>query len=636
MKSHITKRLNARRIQSYFSFVAPITLSLTLAACGGGNTADQTTNAQSVNNPISSPSAAVIDSAATGSITGFGSVIVNGVKYEDGVATVQIDNKGVDTPATTANLKIGMQVDLKAAGAAAQNIAVASQFRGPVTSVGPANLVLLGQTINVDTTGADAVALEGFADFASIKAGDWVEVYASESTVGVFKASRIERESPLQSTSIRVSGKVSSYDSTAKTFNLGQLKVNLASATIAPAGATIANDNRVRVYSDSAVVAGVVNAKTIRVREDKFEGIRNANVGGVISDFVSLANFTVNGIKIDASKAAIKNGVASDVSAGVAVRVKGAVTNGILTASEVELKKNLNAESAQLSVKGFVTDFVSPSSFKLRGQQIDASKAVFKDGTAAKLGNGSYVEVKLSVVNGALVATSVEFQAAPAGTFDNGFTVSGRINDLSDDKRAFNIAGYNVKISDDALVAQITAASSSNNGTASTSVSIRNNNGTLEVSKVDDSRGSSSSSASASISLSGTVASVNSNQFVLNGLTIGLTPATVFENGTTANLVAGAKISVRITASSNGQYAASKVEIENPQGAAATLEVNITGVVTDYVSKANFKVAGVKVNANSAIFKDGVDADLANGKRVKAEGNVDTTGLLTAKKIEFR
>jgi Domain of unknown function (DUF5666) len=606
-------------------------ISAGLSACGGGGTDSGATVAGTEvgaggtgNNPTST-----VDAAASGAITGFGSVIVNGVKYEDRVATVEIDDKGTDVFSTTANLKIGMQVDLKAAGSAAQKIQVASQFRGPVTAVTNSSLVVLGQTITVETSGVDAVALEGFIDFASIKVGDWVEIHAAETTAGAFKASRIERESSTASSAIRLSGKISGFDSAAKTFNVGSTKVNFANASLSPSAAVLANDTRVRVYSDTAATAGVVNAKTIRVRDAKLEGIRNVNLGGVISDFTSAASFTVNGIKVDASKAQIKNGVAADLANGAAVRVKGPVTAGILIATELELKKNQNAESALLNVKGFVTDFVSAASFKLRGQQIDASKAVFEGGTSANLANGSFIEVKLSLVNGALVASKVEFQTAPIGTFDDSFSVTGSITDFDASTRSFKIAGYTVKINSDSINSQLSIIGFVNG--ASFTVDIKNNNGVLELVKAQTSQ--SSSSSSFSLSASGIIASASAGTFTLNGLDITVDAATVYENGTAANLVAGTKVSVQ-AGRVNGKYVAKKVEFE-VQGANG-VEVKVDGLITDFVSLANFKAAGVKVDASAAVFRDGVAADVKNGKRVRIEGRMDASGVLKASKVELR
>ncbi len=605
-------------------------ISAGLSACGGGGTDSgaPVAGAEVGTGGSGNTSPNAVDAAASGPITGFGSVIVNGVKYEDGTATVEFDDKGTDVFSTLANLKIGMQVDLKAAGTAAQKIQVASQFRGPVTAVTNSSLVVLGQTITVDTTGVDAVALEGFTDFASVKVGDWVEIHAAETTAGAFKASRIERESSASSSAIRLSGKISSLDSTAKTFNVGTTKVNFANANLLPSAAVLANDTRVRVYSDSAATAGVVNAKTIRVRDAKLEGIRNVNLGGLITDFTSAASFTVNGIKVDASKAQIKNGVAADLANGAAVRVKGPVANGILVANEVELKKNQNAESAQLSVKGFVTDFASAASFKLRGQQIDASKATFEGGTIANLANGSFIEVKLSLVNGSLVASKVEFQTAPTGTFDNSFSVTGLITDYDASSRSFKIAGYTVKVSNDAINVQLSSIGFANG--ASFTVDIKNNNGVLELIKAQTTQ--SSSSSSFSLSASGIIASASGASFSVNGFDITVDAATTYENGTAANLVAGAKVSVQ-AGRVGGKIVARKVEFEGQGGAS---QVYVDGLVTDFVSKANFRAAGVKIDASAAKFSDGVEADLSNGKRVRVQGSLDASGVVKATKVELR
>jgi hypothetical protein len=64
---------------------------------------------------------------------------------------------------------------------------------------------------------------------------------------------------------------------------------------------------------------------------------------------------------------------------------------------------------AMAMLRGPISDFDSVASFKVNGQQVDASAAVFRGGTAEQLENGKVVRVKGALDAGVVRATEVEF-----------------------------------------------------------------------------------------------------------------------------------------------------------------------------------------------------------------------------------
>ncbi len=93
----------------------PAAFALSLVACGG-DSSDQTSMPTTNSSPNNGASTLAIATTAVGSVTGFGSIIVDGVKYDDSKAKVFVDQKGVDVSSTVDSLKIGMQVEVKADG----------------------------------------------------------------------------------------------------------------------------------------------------------------------------------------------------------------------------------------------------------------------------------------------------------------------------------------------------------------------------------------------------------------------------------------------------------------------------------------------------------------------------------------
>jgi Domain of unknown function (DUF5666) len=186
----------------------------------------------------------------------------------------------------------------------------------------------------------------------------------------------------------------------------------------------------VEVEVNGNFVNGVFVATTLHI-EDRFApgtppsgtpptaGL--AEIEGLVGNFVSASNFTVNGQKIDASNAVFEDGTAASLANGVVVEVHGTVTNGVLIATRVEIKNDDNDNddnpaAGLAEILGTVSGFVSASNFTVNGQKVDATNAVFKDGSAASLANGVLVEVKGNVVNGVLIATRVEIKGSPSGT----------------------------------------------------------------------------------------------------------------------------------------------------------------------------------------------------------------------------
>ncbi len=595
--------------------------SILLAACGAGSGSITSTA------PAAGGSDVSTKSVALGSITGFGSVIVDGVVFNDAATTVIFEtNPDLPSVQTTSNLKLGMQVEMKHANGAASEILVVSTLRGPVTALDATNskLTVLGQSVSVVSSGVESTALEGFAAFADIKVSDWVEVHAVENADGSLKATRIERESASESTSIKIGGKLASLDATAKTFKLGAMTINYANASVRPTGVVLANAQRVFVFSDAAPVGNVLNAKKLRVRDFKFPGIDAGNVGGLVTDFVSASNFMVAGIKVDATTAKFENGSATDLLNGAAVRIKGTLKDGVLTAVAVEFKGKSGAESGQVSVKGAITDFVSISSFKLRGQTINATGATFEGGAATDLGNGALIQLKAQIVNGQIKATTIKF--LPQDTQGAPLALQGKIQAFSATAKTFSLAGTSMKLGDGTVYVNGSAADVANDKFVEV-FTVKAASG-WEVKRMEF-----KDPSLIPLFLRGVASDVTATGFKLAGVAVAINVSTEFEHGTSASLVDGTQVAVKARNLTVGGLTALEVEILSRTP--ANLVLSVSGLVSDAVSKSNFRVAGQKVDASAASFVGGAEADLINGKSVTVEGKA-TEGVFVASKVTFR
>jgi len=355
-----------------------------VSACGGG--ADSTSVTESAT------------SFASGPISGFGSVIVNGVRYDDSGATVLDDDDGGRSRDA---LKLGMMVEVDGAQmnrAAAQGKALriryGSEIVGPVGSVnlGAGTLVVLGQTVQ---TTPNTVFDDGMAGgLAALTAGTVVEVHALfDAASGHYVATRIEGE--VSSSFYKLRGVIANLDTTAKTFTIGGALINFAGLTVAELPGVLANGQRVRVRLQAAQVASQWVAVAMRLGDRKLDDREEAHLRGAITALSSPTAFQVNGLPVDARGASFPDGRAG-VLLGAQVEVEGRAVNGVLVAAKVELDARHADERHGFELHGAISalDTVTRS-FTLRGVRVSVGAGtIFRDGSAANLAEGRLVEVK--------------------------------------------------------------------------------------------------------------------------------------------------------------------------------------------------------------------------------------------------
>ena len=186
-----------------------------LVACGGGGSDSTSSN---------TPAAQYEDT-----VTGFGSAIVNGVRFDDSQASVTID----DETAAVGALKCGMRVALSGAVSAAgdtgsaASVVVDTGVRGAVASIDLAKsrFAIRGITVQADAQ----TSFEGASDLNALKVGDWVETHSTVDFANrVVQATRVEVKPPEEVGRAVLFGRATNVTTT--TFTLGDLTVNHAAS----------------------------------------------------------------------------------------------------------------------------------------------------------------------------------------------------------------------------------------------------------------------------------------------------------------------------------------------------------------------------------------------------------------------
>lgn len=387
--------------------VATLAGALVLVSCGGG------TDLAGVGSGGTGSVATVV-----GPISGFGSVFVNGIEFDDTNSKVS-DNDGISR--TRDALRLGMLVSVQGtvatASGTASSIAILGELRGPVDSVNAAagTFQILGRTVAVNAT----TVLDGVSGIGGLAGGTFVEVYGlPDASSGQLLATRVEvaQRGLADRKDFKLRGSVANLNAVARTFLLGSQTVSYASAVLEPGNLALSNGQAVKVEAAQRLSSGVLQALKVEAEQDAgFSANAVANVDGIVSGFVSPSSFKVDGVAVDAATAKVAGGVLSQLSNGWRVRVQGTWTGSAIRATTLSLvggapDTRLRGEDDDgVEIKGLVTAYKSPSSFTVRGQTVDASKAVFENGSSLALRVGANVEIKGTVSGVGVTASRVKF-----------------------------------------------------------------------------------------------------------------------------------------------------------------------------------------------------------------------------------
>ncbi len=298
---------------------------------------------------------------ASGTITGFGSIFVNGIEYDIDSASLEVnddDSAGLSQD----DLRIGMVVTVTAEvfdtdgdgeddKGAASLVIYDNEIEGPVNSLSdPGN----GLTKSFSVLGIDVIVNSAGTEFD---------------------------------------------DGDAAGFSF----------------ATIANDDVVELsgFFDGS---NVLNATYIKKTDDfdlgssevEFKGTADAGTDAGAGDSFTLDGFITVNIRADADLSEVPGERVTD---SVFVEVEGPLTNDnplTIEAFRIEQEEeDLDADAGEAELEGFVSDFVDNSNFRVDGQLVDATDAEFEpDGLV--LSDGLKVEVEGTIEAGILNADKVK------------------------------------------------------------------------------------------------------------------------------------------------------------------------------------------------------------------------------------
>lgn len=289
-----------------------------------------------------------------GTVTGFGSIFVNGIEFETDSAEFDIDDDSISS--SQDDLEIGDTVrvtfDPDLGTNIAQTVFSDDAVEGPIDSIDVAanRLVVVGQLVLVDATTSFDNSIPT-ASLSGLNVGDFVEVNGLVDSDAAIRATRIE----LGGGEVEVHGPVSALDTTALTFSINDLVVDYGAVPAIIdddfASGTFANGDLVEVKGVDFSPAGALLATKVEpdglglaaggdLNLEDFDEVE-VEIEGFITRFTSASDFAVAGFPVITNAGTqFEGGSAADLALNVKVEVEGELdSTGTLVAEEVDIRQ---------------------------------------------------------------------------------------------------------------------------------------------------------------------------------------------------------------------------------------------------------------------------------------------------------
>jgi hypothetical protein len=424
---------------------------LTLTACGGGSS--------------SSGGGTATTGTFTGPITGIGSIVVNGIRFETVGVSVEDSDDIYGTTSFNSPLALGMNVALvgniddSTLTGTPTKIRVIGGVRGLLSAKTLTSITTLnGQVVNVDSNTIYAGLRTSLADLVT---NDFVEIYGASQANGDFLAARVVSSASLSTinklairgTIDSISGnnyvvRTSSTSTVTVTCNPNALPACSIKPTgtmlVAASGSVAGTPVRIIAADSSSLNAGILTAVKIQSLSPK----ALTDFSGLTAAYAKIKGYTTQ-VGADWYVAGVKVTGYPFTVTGQYVEVKGTWSDSVLQATKVEFESDRQINGKPYNIELYGAVFAkSGNTFAVQGTTVDASSAIFTGGNLASLTNGNYVEVKGSLSNGILVAIKVEVKTANSPSSDGAFAgskfeVYGTVSGWTDRANTFTLTALN-------------------------------------------------------------------------------------------------------------------------------------------------------------------------------------------------
>ncbi len=330
---------------------------------------------------------------AAGPISGFGSVILKGIKFDDTQAAIKLDGQLV----SSATLGLGMIASIvgeQIAGqptlATASSIEVWSIAQGTVTQDARAGaFTLAGMSIQTDPS----TMYFGLSGSGDLTVGRSVKVWGLQAGTA-WTATRIEATTGPVITA--TTGKVVQVQ--------GEDGVYVNGLRIGGASLTLGNWVRVQgVLSQDGEELHVARTDDLQGDGTTAVGSGLLEVEGYVTSALSNGQFQLGQWRIDVSE---MQDPPTGIALGDRLEISGNYANGVLRAQTVLLDDDTGSKEVEIEAR--VQSYTSRSDFMLRGQRCNADNAAIAHGVSLPLRVDTKVKVVGRIVGEFVVVSQLE------------------------------------------------------------------------------------------------------------------------------------------------------------------------------------------------------------------------------------
>ncbi|MCG6886529.1 MAG: DUF5666 domain-containing protein [Proteobacteria bacterium] len=380
-----------------------LSLLIVLQGCGGGTLADGGMSGSGI---------------STGSVTGFGSIFVNGVEFQTTAAQINVNGQvfsNVDDTTLQTILNKGMVVTVRGtidpggATGIANVVTYARILEGPISgNPAASSFIAMGQTVIVDSQTVYA----GVTGLSDLNDADVVEVSGFVDPAGNIRATFIEKTTSLTH---EITGQVTAIGT--NQFNIGALVVNWTGSTV-----TVSSFVAVKGQMNGSGQLDAISVNSI----DPGFGIADADdaeLEGLAQTacLPDAANppceFTLGAQTVRVSAGTeLKGGVIADIQPGVRLEVEGALVNGTLIADKVDFEAGIELEAGVDSVtEDPVAGTKTLTLTGLAGTSVilDSVSTNFDGLTYGAINDTVYLKIRGRALGNQVTATRVESGSRP-------------------------------------------------------------------------------------------------------------------------------------------------------------------------------------------------------------------------------
>lgn len=397
-------------IQSLGLYLLIGLITLQLISCGSS---DDTAGIDASGSPV----------ASQGTIDGFGSVIVNGIRFDSSKALILVNGQA----ATEDDLRTGYQVTVTGTlgengSGVAEKIEFYPELIGEITQIDEEKnqLLVSGRLVQINFRTLFGNSIES-NDIDGLTIGDRVQISGHQNTGQLLTATRIDIDIDLTANLIQLSGEISNLNESMHQFTLANTVINYAGASLINIyGNRLNNRMRVTVKGTKGTMGEIQAQQIYGLNYDVDSDIQYLKIEGRITRFTSATDFEVNGIRCTTnSQTQYEFAPATNLKEDASVEISGSKnSSGILIASRIQFdledENNVEGQVVSISINsGYIVtgslqigDVTVKTTSSTRYE--DRSNSYNRRFNLSSIQVGDYLFVTMCNQNGELVASKIE------------------------------------------------------------------------------------------------------------------------------------------------------------------------------------------------------------------------------------